>query len=359
VFRQFTAKCRKLIDVSCVKIALPQDEFLHAHTVDVFVKEFGVTHLLTNAEEREWPLIHCDIDRSKVQLRTVLTGYVDPETSARLGVRIPRSVNRPIDIGYRAWRPAYWLGSHALHKARVAEVVDRAAKLMGLQTDISLREEDVFSGEAWLEFLLRCRATIGVEGGATVLDREGKLKERVEAYLMANPTASFEQTREACFPGEDGRINFAVITPRHLEACMTRTCQILIEGHYNGILKPWRHYIPLSPDYSDVEQALTALRDGPLVNAIVENAFAEIACAPSLAYPAFVRDIECTIIEPRTHAEPCSLMQYLTILWLDVRDFFAWVVVRFDRWLLGRQGSSRRRLVRRVVQHLSLRKRAC
>ena len=39
------------------------------------------------------------------------------------------------------------------------------------------------------------------------------------------------------------------ISSRHFDAIGTGTCQILLEGRYNDILKPGEHYIALSHDF--------------------------------------------------------------------------------------------------------------
>ena len=50
------------------------------------------------------------------------------------------------------------------------------------------------------------------------------------------------------------------VTPRHFEAIITKTCQVLLEGHYKGVLVPERHFIPLKPDWSNLEHILEKLK---------------------------------------------------------------------------------------------------
>jgi glycosyltransferase involved in cell wall biosynthesis len=354
IFQRFTTKCRPLIALDCIKIVLPQDEFLNTRILEKFIAEFGVTHVLTCADETDWPTIYADVDRANVTFRTVLTGYIDPDTRDRIEAKLARNRPREVDIGYRAWRAEYWLGEHATHKVRVAEVVGAAADAAGLRTDISLREQDVIGGDAWFDFLLRCRATIGVEGGATVLDTDGEVKRRVDAFLQSHPGASFAATRDACFPGEDGRINLMCLSPRHLEACATRTCQLLVEGRYNGILLPWRHYVPIARDYSNVQPALALLADPQLTAEIVERAYQEIACNEALTYRAFVRDVEQTIIGacPQGAAFSAPWKRALSRLQINAADRFNWAFIRFERWFLGRNDASRRQMVRALYKLL-------
>jgi hypothetical protein len=45
------------------------------------------------------------------------------------------------------------------------------------------------------------------------------------------------------------------------EACMMRTAQVLLEGYYNGIFEPWKHYIPIKKDCSNLDQVFAASAD--------------------------------------------------------------------------------------------------
>ncbi|MBT8506740.1 hypothetical protein B1F79_04690 [Coxiella-like endosymbiont of Rhipicephalus sanguineus] len=50
------------------------------------------------------------------------------------------------------------------------------------------------------------------------------------------------------------KIDYNQISPRHFEAVATKTLQILYEGEYSNILKPWVHYVPLKKDYSNFDE---------------------------------------------------------------------------------------------------------
>jgi hypothetical protein len=348
----FRARLRELAAVQglgAVRIAMPQDEFLNTDLLNEFIEEYGVTHVLSCAEPGDWPLIYDRVDRGRVELRTVLTGYVDPDQAARVDAKRRAGTARDIDIGYRAWRAEYWLGAHAQHKHEIARVFTDAGRARGLRLDISLRDEDVIAGAAWLDFLLRCRATVGVEGGASVLDRDGSIRTRTEAYLREHPGAAFEEVRDACFPGEDGRLGLSCLSPRHLEACMTGTCQLLIEGRYNGALAPGVHYVPVRPDYSNVAEALEAMSDESHRRAIVDAAYRDVIADPRWSYPRLVREIEDTLIEPalaRAPRMPSAGQPRMSGWLLGLRDPASWWFIRLEKWYYHR---GRRNLVVRAA----------
>jgi len=49
-----------------------------------------------------------------------------------------------------------------------------------------------------------------------------------------------------------------------MEAASVGTPQILMEGRYNDILIPWRHFVPVKRDLSDLNEALEQLQDSGL-----------------------------------------------------------------------------------------------
>ncbi len=289
--------CLRLRDRDCPKIAVVQDEFMNMNIVVPFLEAVGITHVLSCAEPADWPTIYPGLDPGRVGFRTALTGYADENRLERIA-RMPRPP-RDIDIGYRAWNNPHWLGEYGTHKVRIGQEVGAAARRRGLRVDINAVDaKDFLIGDRWFEFLLRCRAVLGVEGGASLCDWDGSVRARVEAHLRAHPDATFEETRAACFPDQDHAIDLACLSPRHFEACMTRTCQVLLEGRYNGIFEPWRHYIPVRKDYSNLDEVLDALADEALTARIAEQAYEDIIASGRWSYRAFIGDLERTIIEP-------------------------------------------------------------
>ena len=238
---------------------MPQDEFLRGGLLCEFINRFEITDVFSVAPESEWPKIYESVDRDRVRFSRVLTGYLGEETVERIDRIVAGAPERPTDVGYRAHPGAPWLGRHGMLKGRIGEEFERSAPAHGLSTDISMRDEDVHHGDDWFRFLAACKYTIGIEGGATVLDRDGVFKERTERYLAEHPDAGYDEVEANCFPGEDGKLALMAISPRHLEACATGTCQVLVEGSYNGILRPGDHYIELRDDLSNLEQVLETM----------------------------------------------------------------------------------------------------
>lgn len=310
-----------------VRAALPQDEYIYTADLGRFIRDFDITHVFSTAGEDQWKRIYPEIDRNRVTFKTILTGYLDPTAVLALDRRSCAAAERTIDIGYRAKHVPYWLGEHGRLKVAIAERVHEAASGTGLIVDISTRAQDTLLGEAWVEFLLTCKYTIGVEGGASLLDPNGSIRERTEAFVAAHPESTFEEASDACFAETDGAFDLRAISPRHLEACATRTCQILIEGDYNGILKPNKDYIPLNRDFSNLDAVLKMVQRDDLRERIVEHAWQNIVASGRFGYDRFVNDLIVCCLPPDENAESPS-PSALTLHRARFMDRISWLTVR-------------------------------
>lgn len=286
------------------KIMLVQDEFYRTERLCKFINSFNIWGIFSVAEKTEWPKIYRNIDFTKVKFYTVLTGYFTDNITDIITSLSKENLPRTIDIGYRAWQAEYWVGRHGVLKAKIAEKFKENAR--GLNIDVSTDPRDTFYGLDWYRFQLRCKYTIGVEGGSSLLDYDGTLQSKVNEFLKANPHAHFDECEAACFPGLDGNLDLYAISPRHLEACATKTCQILIEGHYNGILHPWKHYIPLKKDFSNIEEVLQLVKEDSLRADIVERAFDDIVKSNQYTYRKFVGNLFDISLEGVSTSSPSS-----------------------------------------------------
>jgi hypothetical protein len=292
LFAEMCERVQPLKRLSGVRVAMPQDEFLRSKLVCDFIEDFDIDVVSSVAPESEWPRIYPTVDRERVRFHRGLTGYLDDRTVDRIE-RIVRSTGeRDIDIGYRAWRGAAWLGRHGTLKGTLADAVNERGRDSELRLDLSTRDDDTLLGDDWFRFLARCRYTVGIEGGASILDFDGAIKERTERYEAEHPDAGFDEIERACFPGEDGSLALFAISPRHLEACATRTCQVLVEGSYNGILAPGRHYIELRADLSNLDEVLDSLGDEERRRRMVEAAYDDVVASGRYTYRAMVEDVE-------------------------------------------------------------------
>jgi len=308
-----------------VKVAFFQDEYSRTLYSVKLVNEFKISNVYTVAPKSEWKKIYegmCD----GVVIEQVLTAYIDDVDLRRsMGVN---NINRTIDISYRtALDSPYHVGKFGLLKKELGSKVQKKAAQYGLVTDISTSEKNMKFGDAWFDFLLKSKYVLGMESGASLLDKDGSIFKKVKDYVTKYPTASFEQTEKHCFPGKDGNLALKAISPRHLEACLTKTCQILIEGEYNGILKPWKHYLPLKSDFSNLSEILSIVKDNTLRKKIVANAYKDIAQNAAYKYSKFIPDFFAHLMKkyPKLRRKKSNKNSHLFQLF----DKWTWLVAYF------------------------------
>jgi hypothetical protein len=319
--------------VSPAHVALPQDEFLNSDQVNAFLEQIGVRHVFSVAPASEWPLIYGD----REGLSQVLTGYLDEDTVGRIDGIVAEGRARTIDIGYRTVPGKAYLGRHAMLKAEIADVVRERAEARGLRVDISTRAEDTFYGDDWYRFLASCRYTIGIEGGASVLDRDGSVRACVDAHVARSPGASFAELEAACFPGRDGELKLFAISPRHLEACATRTTQILVEGEYGGVLRPGEHYVELRRDLSNLDAVLDLVAgDGAEAGRIAARAHADVVASGRYTYRRLVEDVERELPPGRDAAARAWASHAVDTVARPLIPLATRVLMPARRWLISR-----------------------
>jgi hypothetical protein len=296
--RGLLGRARALRAAGDCHVALPQDEFIHAVRVNAFLRELGVRHVFSVAPPSEWPAIYAGLDG--VEISEALTGYLDDATVARIDAIVAEGRPRTIDIGYRTVPAKPYLGRHAMLKAGLAEEVAARAPARGLRVDLSTRAEDTFYGDDWYRFLAASRYTIGIEGGASILDRDGSVQACVDGQP---PGLAFDELEARCFPGRDGELALFAVSPRHLEACATRTVQILVEGSYSGVLQPGVHYLELKRDLSNLDAVLDTVAAADS-RAIAERAYADIVASGRFTYRRLVEDVERVLPAARGGRRP-------------------------------------------------------
>lgn len=282
---------KRIRNIPACKVLIPQDEYTDTSELWKMINECGIDTVFTCAYQSDFNTLY---PKEKVKLKhlfTTLTGFIDEEclkTIKRLSKEVPE---RDIDIGYRARKLPYWVGIHGQLKTRIAEEVMNAPSNVSLKMDISLQPQDVFHGDDWYRFLLRCRTILGCLGGSSMIDDSGQIRLKVNEYVRQFPNASFQEVEKACFFDLDNSISVFAISPRHFECAMTRTCQLLVEGDYFGIFQPGKHYIEIKKDFSNLSEVLDKVRDKEYCKKIAENAYRDIVESGKYTYREFAHTV--------------------------------------------------------------------
>jgi hypothetical protein len=324
--RRHLRRLRRIEGLGRRRLAMPQDEFLYSRALVELINVLGIDHVFSVGPESEWDQIYEGIDRDRVGISRVLTGYLAQDTVARIDEIVRSSHERPIAIGYRASRLLPSVGRHGQLKTEIADRVGRAAAARELPTDIASGGASKFRGDDWYRFLASCKYTLGVEGGSSVHDPDGGLEARTIRYLAEHPEATFRETEAACFPGADGGLHYYALSPRHLEACATRTAQILIEGTYNGILRPGEHYIELRRDFSNLNDVLDKIEADRDRDRITEAAYRDIVASGAYTYERFVHEVDAIALAGAPARRSSWAIDRLH-LWMEMTDRAAWIQV--------------------------------
>lgn len=163
---------------------------------------------------------------------------------------------RDIDIGFIGDIYFPWVGD--IERTNLIQFFSDKGKLFNLNCFIATQRLD---GDNWNLFLNACKGIIGAESGTYYLNGKGELLRQAKEYMHSYPETSFHQLYNLFFRDVENPVSGKAISSRHFEPIGTKTCQLLLEGHYNGILKPDEHYIPIRRDLSNVVEAIGKLRD--------------------------------------------------------------------------------------------------
>jgi hypothetical protein len=178
-------------------------------------------------------------------------------------------VDRNIDIGFIG--DIYWPFIGDRERTDLIEWFQRHSKERGLNADI---RRGRVPREEWNRFLNTCRSIIGAESGTYYLNDRGRLLAKARAYnLFENRLASFEEVFERFYSGAPRGVSGKSISSRHFEAIGAKTCQILLEGDYNDILRAGVHYIPVKKDLSNIEEAIERFKDDGYRTRMVEETY--------------------------------------------------------------------------------------
>lgn len=181
----------------------------------------------------------------------------------------PQAGPRPVDLGFRGdvYEDRY-LGD--IERTDMLRAVDERADAWGLVKDIQFVR---YPRDEWSRFLGMCKGVVGAESGTYYLERDDRTQEAVKRYLDHHPAASFPEIYDRFFKHYPNPVSGRAISSRHFEPIGTKTCQVLLEGQYNGILKPDEHYISVKKDFSNVDEAIRRFKDEEYRRAMVERAY--------------------------------------------------------------------------------------
>jgi hypothetical protein len=276
---------------NAIKIALPQDEYDETERLDDWLAVWRVDYIYSVCYE--YRNIFYSKSSRYAHIIEGLTGFIDDADVAIMKRFARPFADRTKDVGYRARDLPPNFGRFSRLKAQIGEQFLGAAQGRGLQLDIAVgnTSQHALVGDDWLRFLVDCRFTLGCESGSSLLDPRGEIRAACNAYLEKHPDAGFDEVEAECFPNIDMKQIYSAISPRVFEAALAGNCQILVPGHYLGLLKPNEHYVPLAADFSNIESVLQELTDWPAAQRRALECRHVLLSEARLTYRGFTADL--------------------------------------------------------------------
>lgn len=191
-----------------------------------------------------------------------------------LNPRVYRSssgAHRAMDIGFVGDLYDRLIGDR--ERTDIVEYFSRSGQKHGLHVDVRLER---MPREEWASFLQTCNGVVGAESGTYFLQRDGRALKCAKTYVKQHRHASFDAVFDACFAAPGPTLNGKAISSRHFEPIGTKTCQLLIEGAYNGILVADRHYIAVKRDLSNIDDAIARFKDPDYRTTITTAAYEHV-----------------------------------------------------------------------------------
>ncbi len=266
-----------------VVVAMPNDECLFAHELDDMLAVYNVTLVMTSFDEATCAVLYPRVHR-RVRFLQMLPTYVHPARARHCAASAKPLAARPTDVVHRGSAQPFWHGGLAQRRQSLVDAAQQTLDPCRYRLDVSTRAEDLALADAWFPLLGSVRIALGAEGGYGVLDRRGEIGMVVRALLGDQPALPFEQVDDY-MEGELTRQSYPTLSPRHIEAVVTGTAQLLVEGDYGGVLEPWVHYVPIKRDLSDLgEKVAAALADLPMLERMTQQAYADIVASGQYAW---------------------------------------------------------------------------
>jgi spore maturation protein CgeB len=182
--------------------------------------------------------------------------------------RLSPCVDKDVKIGFVGARYPSWIGDCE----RNSFLERCSASLHEKDKIIEIGGRNV-TREQWAALLKRCMGTIGAEAGTYYLDRKGLIMKNAKEYVLrgnGNVEGAFDI---GPLLGTLEYVSGKAISSRHFEPIGTKTVQILLEGEYNGILKPNVHYLEVKKDLSNFSDKIVEFSDPTRRDEIAQCAY--------------------------------------------------------------------------------------
>lgn len=297
---------KRLAKYRGLKALFIQDEYDFTYRAWGWIKKLAIDLVFTVVPDKNISIVYPKEHFPGVRFVSVLTGYV-PENIPMSTKSIPPS-QRGIVVGYRGRPLSIRYGQLGRDKIEIGSMVKTYCQENHIPHDIAWAEEERVYGPKWYEFVSSCKSMLGSESGSNVFDWDGKLDKQIEKFKKKNPQASDEEVYANLIKVKETPGLMNQVSPRVFESIMLRTAMVLFEGNYSGIIEPYKHYIPLKKDGSNLAEVMSLLRENQYVDDIVERAYKDIIDSNKCSYQHLVASFDAQIKAQSVKKSPSPSM---------------------------------------------------
>ena len=115
-----------------------------------------------------------------------------------------------------------------------------------------------------------------------------KSKDEFEKLIREGLKISHDEYHRKYLNKFEGTLKLRNFTPRIFEAIICKSCLVLVEGEYNGILKKDINYIPIKKDFSNIEEVYNKIRNFELCKKIADHNYKAIIKSGDFTYQKFI-----------------------------------------------------------------------
>jgi hypothetical protein len=287
---------RRVLDVSkrcSVRIMFPQDDYSFSSRLDDLAVEGGF-HLIFSPITKDLAVLYPKATAEGVSFVEALTGYFEHNQLDLFEAFSKPWSERNRDIAQRVNKLSGKYGHLGTRKSEIVEVFSEMALSVfpGMHVDVSFDPAAVLLDSDWYGFLGDTKFTVSRKGGASVNDEQNLLADAIRFGELdeAKIDQSFLEEHSERFKLSFGE--FAAVSPRLFEAAAAGVCQILEEDDYlQGALMPWKHYIPLKSDFSNVPEILDFMMQTERVLEVIAQCKQALISNGDFTYKNFIEKV--------------------------------------------------------------------
>lgn len=272
----------------CKKIIMSQDDYTLTERIWDLALGVKADKIYTVMRKWDHSILYPKSMLGNIEIKTVLTGYVEESYIDKITYRDHRQ--RKYDVVYRACKLSYRYGKQGQLKYELVPYFNKKLKNSGFIYDIASTNDNkgAVLGNSWFDFLASSRTVIGCLGGAGFADITGEYDKKVREYTALHTDATYEETKEVCFPDVKENLT-GVVSPRIFDAAITKTCQILVGEDFQEILRPNVDYIVLNTDFSNIDEVIIKMKDIDYCEEIANNCYEHVVESQKYTYKKFAK----------------------------------------------------------------------